>query len=59
MPAKAPHQLLTTQSLQVMFSKPREADVDASMLNPEQLTALTLAQDLKSFFLTGDPGRPS
>ncbi|KAG1733422.1 hypothetical protein EDD22DRAFT_959005 [Suillus occidentalis] len=56
MPANAPHQLLTTHSLQAMFSKPSEADVDTSMLNPEQLTALRLAQDLNSFFLTGDPG---
>jgi hypothetical protein len=42
-----------------MLSKPKEADVDTSMLDSEQLTALRLAQDLQSFFLTGDPGRPS
>jgi hypothetical protein len=58
MPANAPHDLLTTRSLYVMFSKAKEADVDTSMLDSEQLTALGLAEDLKSFFLTGDPGRP-
>ncbi|KAG2063593.1 hypothetical protein BDR04DRAFT_1163527 [Suillus decipiens] len=56
MPANAPHDLLTTRSLYVMFLKAKEADVDMSMLNSEQLTALRLAEDLNSFFLTGDPG---
>ncbi|KAG2110400.1 uncharacterized protein F5147DRAFT_772656 [Suillus discolor] len=56
MPANAPHDLLTTHSLHVMFSKAKEADVNTSMLDSEKLTALRLAEDLNSFFLTGDPG---
>ncbi|KAG2030615.1 hypothetical protein BDR03DRAFT_1016954 [Suillus americanus] len=55
MPANTPHNLLTTYSLHVIFSKAKEADIDTSMLNSEQLTALSLAEDLNSFFLTGDP----
>ncbi|KAG2352809.1 hypothetical protein BDR07DRAFT_1497595 [Suillus spraguei] len=56
MPPNAPHDLLTTHSLNVMFSAVKEGDVDLSMLNTEQFKAVKLAQELDSFFLTGDPG---
>ncbi|KAG2345289.1 hypothetical protein BDR05DRAFT_946808 [Suillus weaverae] len=56
MPANAPHDLLTTHSLNIMFSKAKEGNMDMSMLDHGQLKALRLAEDLDSFFLTGDLG---
>ncbi|KAG2359131.1 hypothetical protein BDR07DRAFT_1378932 [Suillus spraguei] len=56
MPPNTSHDLLTTHSLNVMFSRVNEGNVDVSMLNTEQLKAVKLAQELDSFFPTGDPG---
>ncbi|KAG1744240.1 hypothetical protein EDB19DRAFT_1827121 [Suillus lakei] len=56
MPANAPHDLLTTHSLNIMFLKAKEGNVDTSMLDSKQLQALGLAEGLDNFFLTSDPG---